>query len=161
MSISPLRSSSCSRWRHHQLPLLFLLLQSEHPSSVFPQRPPPSSARHFSHTSPCSSRTGATPISVPAEVRLRLRPPKPRKVITRIQPNQVLEVEGPLGGFFVFNLSFLEEWIDPGEIWGQTGEKKKANVGGCLVYRQNKLGTSCIYGFRTGSEYWESAVEDS
>lgn len=129
MSISPLRSSSCSRWRHHQLPLLFLLLQSEHPSSVFPQRPPPSSARHFSHTSPCSSRTGATPISVPAEVRLRLRPPKPRKVITRIQPNQVLEVEGPLGGFFVFNLSFLEEWIDPGEIWGQAGEKKNANVG--------------------------------
>lgn len=161
MSISPLRSGSCSRWRPHQLPLVFLLQQSQHLSSAFPKRPPPSSARHFSQTSPCSSRTGATPVSVPAEVHLRLRPPKPRKVITRIQPNQILEVEGPLGGFVVFNLSFLEEWIDPGEIWGQAKEKKKANVGGCLVNRQNELGTSCIYGLRTGSEYSESAVEDS
>lgn len=124
MLISPLRSSSCSRWRPRQPCLLFLLPHPEHSSPPFS---PSSLPRPFSNSSPCSSRTGATPISVPAEVQLRLLPPKTRKVITRIQPNQVLEVEGPLGGSFSFVLYYyffcLEGLIDLGVIWGgQVGE---------------------------------------
>ena len=121
MLISPLRSSSCSRWRPPQ-PSLLLLLHPEHFSSPFPSLPSP---RPFSDSSPCSSRTGATPISVPTEVHLRLLPPKARKVITRIQPNQVLEVEGPLGGFFVPRFFFWRDW----RIWKRSersrGRKSK------------------------------------
>ena len=39
----------------------------------------------------------------------------------------------------MFNLFFLEGLIDLGEIWGQAGEKKKANLGGCLCVGKTSL----------------------
>ena len=56
-------------------------------------------SRCFSSSSPCASRVGSAPLSLPSEVNLRLLEPpvKRKKSITRIEPPKVLEIEGPLG----------------------------------------------------------------
>lgn len=56
------------------------------------------SGRGFSSSSLCRSRIGSAPLSIPPEVNLRLlEPPPRRKAVTRIEPPQMVEVEGPLG----------------------------------------------------------------
>jgi len=57
-----------------------------------------SATRPFSCSSQCRSRIGNAPVSLPAEVNLRLlEPPVKRKGASRIEPPQIIEVEGPLG----------------------------------------------------------------
>lgn len=54
--------------------------------------------RNFSNSLRCRSRIGSAPVSIPPEVNLRLlEPPLRRKALSRIEPAQVIEVEGPLG----------------------------------------------------------------
>lgn len=55
-------------------------------------------ARSFASTSKRASRIGSAPLSLPREVNLRiLEPPKQKKLVTRVEPPRILEVEGPLG----------------------------------------------------------------
>lgn len=59
-------------------------------------------SRNLSNTLRCASRIGSASVSVPPEVHLRLiDPPKTRKLVTRIEPPRILEIEGPLGGPYV------------------------------------------------------------
>ncbi len=57
------------------------------------------SAKPFSSTSYCGSRIGSAPLSVPAEVNLRVIEPAPPKktAIRSAAPQRTIEVEGPLG----------------------------------------------------------------
>ncbi|KAL6714387.1 54S ribosomal protein L6 mitochondrial [Lecanora helva] len=66
---------------------------------LIPPRPLPQTRKTFSSTSRCRSRIGGAPLSLPAEVNLRiLQPPPPRKNdIVRTEPTKTVEVEGPLG----------------------------------------------------------------
>ncbi len=58
-----------------------------------------SSSQPFSNSARCASRVGSEPLSLPADVNLRLLeiPVRRKKVITRIEPPRTLEIEGPLG----------------------------------------------------------------
>jgi len=54
--------------------------------------------RNFSSSLRCRSRIGGAPLSIPPEVNLRLlEPPPKRKTVSRVEPLQIIEVEGPLG----------------------------------------------------------------
>ena len=53
----------------------------------------------FSTSSRCASRVGSAPLSLPAEVNLRLLelPTRRKRTVTRVEPPRVLEIAGPLG----------------------------------------------------------------
>ncbi|KAL8652903.1 MAG: hypothetical protein Q9210_002417 [Variospora velana] len=99
---------------------------------------PASTYRSFSHSAPRASRVGAATIAVPPDVNLRLLdPPKRKGIITRVEPPQIIEIEGPLGKASVqlppfvsyaineatrkATLSVLDRKArDQREIWGTT-----------------------------------------
>jgi len=70
-----------------------------HPDLLRPALCSPSSSKSFSSTSRCRSRIGGAPLSLPAEVNLRILEPPPQrnKAVTRVQLPKTVEVEGPLG----------------------------------------------------------------
>ena len=79
-------------------------------STALPTFLPPASsyisfAKPFSSTSRCRSRIGSAPLSLPAEVNLRIleSPPQRKTNITRIEPPRTVEVEGPLGTLALMN----------------------------------------------------------
>ena len=67
---------------------------------LIPAFPTATISRSFASTSKCASRIGSAPLSLPAEVNLRiLEAPKQKKLISRVEPPRILEIEGPLGGW--------------------------------------------------------------
>ncbi|KAI4272640.1 MAG: hypothetical protein L6R35_006470 [Caloplaca aegaea] len=74
---------------------------------------PASTNRSFSHSAPRASRVGAATIAVPPDVNLRLLdPPKRKGIITRVEPPQIIEIEGPLGKASVQLPPFVSYAID-------------------------------------------------
>jgi len=68
------------------------------PDFLFPAFAHSRCRRTFLSSSQCRSRIGSAPLSIPPEVNLRLlEPPPRRKAVIRIEPPQMIEVEGPLG----------------------------------------------------------------
>lgn len=72
------------------------ILPSKNSLSPVPTR---SLASPFSSSSQCRSRVGGAPLSLPAEVNLRILelPALRSKDITGAEPPKTVEVEGPLG----------------------------------------------------------------
>ena len=68
------------------------------PEFLIPAFSTNAASRSFATTSRCASRIGSAPLSLPAEVNLRiLEPPIQKKLVSRMEPPRILEIEGPLG----------------------------------------------------------------
>ncbi|KAI4198490.1 MAG: hypothetical protein LQ346_002765 [Caloplaca aetnensis] len=74
---------------------------------------PSLTSRDFSSSLPRASRVGATPVTVPPDVNLRLLdPPKRRGAVYRVEPPKTIEIEGPLGKASVQLPPFVSYGLD-------------------------------------------------
>lgn len=61
-------------------------------------QPPTAAARTFATTSPCQSKIGSAPLSIPPEVSFKVLPPSARAARgSRAQATKTVKIKGPLG----------------------------------------------------------------
>lgn len=67
------------------------------PTFLLPAFQSPAASRTFATTSPCLSKIGSAPLSVPPEVTFKIMPASGRAGRTRVQAMSTVHIKGPLG----------------------------------------------------------------
>lgn len=67
------------------------------PLFLLPAFQTPAAARGFASTSPCQSKIGSLPLSVPPGVDFKILPPSAKGKAARAQSMYTVEIKGPLG----------------------------------------------------------------
>ncbi|KAL5118900.1 54S ribosomal protein L6 mitochondrial [Pleosporales sp. CAS-2024a] len=139
---------------------------------VFARTPLP---RNFTTTSPCQSKIGSMPLSVPQGVTLNVMAPSNKGRGTRAQPMSTVHIKGPLGELSMEVPPYININQDPKlsgptlSIQDPTDAKQKAMWGTTRAYLQNHIlgvseGHSAILrfvgvGFRASVETTATTVQ--
>lgn len=67
------------------------------PAFLIPARQRPAASRAFTTTSPCESKIGSQPLSVPSDVTFHVIAPSTKNMGSRVQPPSKVQIKGPLG----------------------------------------------------------------
>ncbi|KAF2116144.1 60S ribosomal protein-like protein L6 [Lophiotrema nucula] len=67
------------------------------PAFLVPAFQPPIAARAFTTSSPCLSKIGSAPLSIPPEVTFKIIAPPARAAGRRVQQMSTVQIKGPLG----------------------------------------------------------------
>ncbi|KAF2642523.1 60S ribosomal protein-like protein L6 [Massarina eburnea CBS 473.64] len=140
----------------------------ETPSS--PLRAPSCCGRSFATTSPCQSKIGSAPLSVPPNVTFKITHPPARVRNSRAQPMSTVHIKGPLGELSMPIHAYVK--IDQGSslagptlsVQDSSDAKQRAMWGTTRAYLQNHIlgvseGHSAILSF-VGVGY-RASVEDT
>ena len=74
-----------------------ILTSESIPAFLLPAFQVPTASRAFATTSPCLSKIGSAPLSIPPEVTFRIAAPPARGRGTRVQARPTVHIKGPLG----------------------------------------------------------------
>ncbi|KAF2196910.1 60S ribosomal protein-like protein L6 [Delitschia confertaspora ATCC 74209] len=103
-------------------------------------------ARTFGTTSPCLSKIGSAPLSIPPEVTFKVIPPPPvRGRVTRVQPMSTAQIKGPLGELSMQIPPYVSINMDPSlpgpilSVEDVTDAKQRAMWGTTRAYLQNHI----------------------
>ncbi|KAF1950916.1 60S ribosomal protein-like protein L6 [Byssothecium circinans] len=133
-------------------------------------RAPPSCSRTFASTTPCQSKIGSAPLSVPPGVTFKIIQPSARARNARIQAMSTVQIKGPRGELSMPIPSYVNINQDPSlsgptlSVQDSSDAKQRAMWGTTRAYLQNHIlgvseGHSAILSF-IGVGY-RSSVEDS
>ncbi|KAF2739718.1 mitochondrial 54S ribosomal protein YmL16 [Polyplosphaeria fusca] len=114
------------------------------PTFLLPAFHIPTSSRSFSSSSPCQSKIGSAPLSVPPEVSFKIVAPSARARTHRVQPMSTAHIKGPLGELSMEIPAYVN--IDLESLGGptvtvqdSTDAKQRAMWGTTRAYLQNHI----------------------
>ncbi|KAF1977434.1 mitochondrial 54S ribosomal protein YmL16 [Bimuria novae-zelandiae CBS 107.79] len=140
------------------------------PLFLLPAFQRPAAARGFASTSPCRSKIGSAPLSIPPGVTFKVIPPSTKGRVVRAQAMSTVQIKGPLGELSMDIPTYVKIDQDPAlpgptlSVEDATDKKQKAMWGTTRAYLQNHIlgvseGHSAILRFN-GVGY-RSTIEDT
>ncbi|KAF1940301.1 60S ribosomal protein-like protein L6 [Clathrospora elynae] len=145
------------------------------PTFLLPALSRPAASKNFTTTTPCQSKIGSAPLSVPQDVTFRVTAPSAKGRGSRVQAMSTVQIKGPLGELSMDVPHYVNINQDPAlggptlTIQDVTDAKQKAMWGTTRAYLQNHIlgvseGHSAILrfvgvGFRASVETTATTVE--
>ncbi|CBY00497.1 hypothetical protein IAQ61_011421, partial [Plenodomus lingam] len=140
------------------------------PTFLLPALTRPVASRTFTTTSPCKSKIGSQPLSIPSGVTFQVIAPSSKNMGSRVQAMSTVRIKGPLGELSMDVPHYVNINTDSGQsgptltIQDSTDAKQRAMWGTTRAYLQNHItgvseGHSAILSF-VGVGF-RASVEDS
>ncbi|KAF2689826.1 mitochondrial 54S ribosomal protein YmL16 [Lentithecium fluviatile CBS 122367] len=115
------------------------------PTFLLPAFQTPAAYRSFATTSPCQSKIGSAPLSIPPGVTFKIIPPSARARTARSQAMSTVQIKGPLGELSMAIPAYVNINEDPAllgptlTVENDRDAKQRAMWGTTRAYLQNHI----------------------